>query len=43
VNRAEAAIPKPTITALTEAYHQLGEGLKPIVADIRDFFPTGKT
>ena len=43
VNRPEAAIPKPTITALTEAYHLLGENLKPIVADIRDFFPNGKT
>lgn len=38
----EASIPRPTISALTEAYNQLGEKLKPIVADIRDFFPQGK-
>jgi uncharacterized protein len=37
----EAAIPKPTITALTEAYHLLGDK-RPVIADIRDFFPHGK-
>jgi Fe-S-cluster containining protein len=41
-NKPEAAIPKPTIHALSSAYHQLGDKLKPIVADIRDFFPNGK-
>jgi Fe-S-cluster containining protein len=42
VNHPDAAIPKPTITALTEAYQLLGEKVKPIVADIRDFFPNGR-
>jgi Fe-S-cluster containining protein len=41
-NNPEATIPKPTIDALTTAYHQLGDKLKPVVADIRDFFPNGK-
>lgn len=33
-----AAIPRPDITPLMQAYHLLG-GSSPVMADIRDFFP----
>jgi len=34
-----AAIPRPDITPLMEAYHALAGKARPVVADIRDFFP----
>lgn len=37
-NHPEAAIPRPEIGPLMEAYYLLG-GKFPVVADIRDFFP----
>ena len=40
-NRSEAAIPRPDITPLMEAYHLLAGKMRPVVADIRDFFPHG--
>jgi hypothetical protein len=40
--KPEAVIPRPTITPLIDAYHLLPGSNKPIVADIRDFFPNGK-
>lgn len=41
-NKPEATIPRPEITPLQEAYYLLGGKAKPVVADIRDFFPQGK-
>lgn len=41
-NKPEAAIPRPDIYPLMEAYHLLSGKTQPIVADIRDFFPNGK-
>jgi len=41
-NKPEAAIPRPDITPLMEAYHLLAGKARPVVADIRDFFPNGK-
>lgn len=41
-NKPEAAIPRPDITPLMEAYHALAGKTRPVVADIRDFFPHGK-
>lgn len=41
-NKSEAAIPRPNITPLMEAYHLLAGNSNPVVADIRDFFPNGK-
>ncbi len=42
-DQPQAAIPRPDILPLMEAYHLLGSKTRPIVADIRDFFPSGKT
>jgi hypothetical protein len=42
-NNPEAAIPRPDIHALMKAYHLLAGKTKPVVADIRDFFPNGKS
>ncbi|TSA49641.1 MAG: YkgJ family cysteine cluster protein [Nitrosomonadales bacterium] len=42
-NKPEAIIPRPDIRPLMDAYHLLGGKTRPIVADIRDFFPHGKT
>ena len=39
--RPEALIPRPDITPLMEAYHALAGKVRPVVADIRDFFPQG--
>lgn len=41
-NKPDAAIPRPDITPLMEAYHALAGRSRPLVADIRDFFPDGK-
>jgi len=41
-NKPEAAIPRPDITPLMEAYHLLAGKTQPVVADIRDFFPHRK-
>ncbi|MFM9835006.1 MAG: YkgJ family cysteine cluster protein [Methylophilaceae bacterium] len=42
--KPEAEIPRPTIVPLEHAYHQLMSQTKQqIVADIRDFFPNGKS
>lgn len=41
-NRPEAAIPRPDITPLMAAYHRLAGKTRPVVADIRDFFPQGR-
>lgn len=38
-----AAVPRPTISPLLAAYHQLAGKTPPLVADIRDFFPHGKS
>jgi uncharacterized protein len=42
-NKPEAVIPRPDIHPLMDAYHQLSGKTGPVVADIRDFFPHGKT
>jgi Fe-S-cluster containining protein len=42
-NKPEAVIPRPDISPLMEAYYLLAGKAKPVVADIRDFFPHGKT
>ncbi|MCE9634015.1 MAG: YkgJ family cysteine cluster protein [Methylophilales bacterium] len=41
-NNPEAAIPRPDIHPLMEAYHMLAGKSEPVVADIRDYFPRGK-
>lgn len=41
-NKPEAEIPRPDIHPLMDAYHMLAGKTRPIVADIRDFFPYGK-
>ena len=41
-NDADAAIPRPNINPLMDAYHQLASKTQPVVADIRDYFPYGK-
>jgi Fe-S-cluster containining protein len=41
-NKPEAAIPRPEIMPLMEAYYLLADKTTPVVADIRDFFPQGK-
>lgn len=40
--KPEAEIPRPTIQPLVDAYHMVISNTKPIMADIRDFFPHGK-
>ena len=40
--KPEAEIPRPTIQPLIDAYHMVISTTKPIMADIRDFFPHGK-
>lgn len=40
--KPEAEIPRPNIQPLEQAYHMLPAKTKPIVADIRDFFPNGR-
>ncbi len=40
--KPEAEIPRPTIQPLIDAYHMVISNTKPIMADIRDFFPHGK-
>jgi Fe-S-cluster containining protein len=40
--KPEAEIPRPNIQPLEQAYHMLPAKTKPIVADIRDFFPRGR-
>jgi Fe-S-cluster containining protein len=42
-NKPEATIPRPDIHPLMDAYHLLCGKTPPVVADIRDFFPNGKT
>jgi uncharacterized protein len=41
-NNPDAIIPRPTIHVFSAAYQQLAGKLKPIMADIRDYFPDGK-
>ncbi len=41
-NKPEAFIPRPDVHALMDAYHQLAGKIRPLVADIRDFFPNGR-
>jgi Fe-S-cluster containining protein len=41
-NHPDAHIPRPDITPLMDAYHALAGKARPVVADIRDFFPQGK-
>jgi uncharacterized protein len=40
--KPEAEIPRPTIQPLIDAYHIVISNTKPIMADIRDFFPQGR-
>ncbi len=40
--KSEAEIPRPTIQPLIDAYHMVISNTKPIMADIRDFFPQGR-
>lgn len=42
-NNPEAAIPRPEINPLIDAYHLLTDKVQPVMADIRDFFPHGKS
>jgi len=42
-DKPDAAVPRPTISPLLTAYHQLAGKTEPIVADIRDFFPHGSS
>ena len=37
-----AAVPKPIIQPLWQAYHQFSGRFEPIIGDIRDFFPSGR-
>ncbi|OIQ82991.1 flagellin N-methylase [mine drainage metagenome] len=41
--KPDAIIPRPTIHALVDAYRRLAGQAHPVVADIRDFFPDGKS
>jgi len=40
--KPEAEIPRPTIQPLIDAYHMAIGSTRPIMADIRDFFPQGR-
>ncbi len=40
--KPEAEIPRPTIQPLIDAYHMVISSTRPIMADIRDFFPQGR-
>ena len=42
-NHPDAMIPRPTINPLIQAYYLLPGRVEPVTADIRDFFPNGKS